>query len=98
MGRYRAQCRRYIASDIGGGGYAAMAAMWAIGSYIKAVLFADVQKQAVQRLESGYPRSTINQWSAMVDEWDLDHSKPDPYLEPEHGKPFLSISSLFSLI
>jgi hypothetical protein len=49
MGRYRVQHRRYIASDIGGGGYAAMAAMWATGSYIKAVLFADAHKSMEER-------------------------------------------------
>jgi hypothetical protein len=36
----------------------------------------------------------IAKWQQMIKEWDDDHSKPDPYQEPEACKPYAT--QLFS--
>lgn len=38
------------------------------------------------KLTSNFPPQTILDWRSMVDAWDKDHNKPDPYEEPEHGQ------------
>jgi hypothetical protein len=49
-----------------------------------AILWAKVQRDAVTKLESAYPKEVIDGWKAMVAAWNRDHTQPDPYKEPEH--------------
>jgi hypothetical protein len=52
----------------------------------KAIDWSQVQGTAVAELERGIPNAKLVQWKMMVAEWELDHSKPDPYEEREEGK------------
>jgi hypothetical protein len=59
----------------------------------RAVKWLKIQRDAVNDLERGLPADQIAGWKDMVQLWEEDQSKPDPYVEPEEGtEPFPSFT------
>ncbi|EIN06945.1 hypothetical protein PUNSTDRAFT_33123, partial [Punctularia strigosozonata HHB-11173 SS5] len=38
-----------------------------------------------------FPEDLVGKWEAMVQEWEVDHSKPDPFIEPEESTTFAAV-------
>ncbi len=45
--------------------------------------------QAAADFSATFTEPTVAEWTKMVDEWNADHTKPDPYAEPESGTIFM---------
>lgn len=43
-----------------------------------------------------FPPDIIAKWEGMIQDWDADHSKPDPYKEPESCQLSLSKENFIS--
>lgn len=35
--------------------------------------------------DKNFPQAVVDKWTVMVEEWDDDQKKPNPYKEPETG-------------
>ena len=57
---------------------------------VKAVEMASIQRKAAKDFSQTFPDKTVKQWKKMVKEWELDSSRPDPYVSAEHGMFFLT--------
>jgi hypothetical protein len=52
----------------------------------KAIKWAKIQGDAVAGIEHGLTPDQLARWKKLVLDWELDHSKPDPYEEREEGE------------
>lgn len=51
-----------------------------------AIRMSKEQRSVATAMGETYTDETLETWRAMVNAWQLDHSKPDPYAEPEACK------------
>jgi hypothetical protein len=58
----------------------------------RAVKWSKIQRESVDDLEKGIAPEKIREWRDMVSIWEVDHSAPDPYEEPEEGGIFLFVA------
>ena len=42
-------------------------------------------EELLARFTAKFSPDVIDKWTKMIEAWDLDHSKPNPYEEPENG-------------
>lgn len=61
---------------------------YAIGSslqknLLKAAEMSSKQRQVADDFTATFPHETIKSWSRMVNEWEADPSKPNPYVSEE---------------
>lgn len=52
----------------------------------KAVLMREKHRIQSDKYSSTFPAHTIVEWKKAIKEWEADHTKSDPYAEPEHSK------------
>ena len=58
----------------------------------KAVVMHKKHSEAFEKFSTTFPPDIVAKWDKMVDEWDNDKSKPNPYEEPIAGKRILLLS------
>jgi len=52
---------------------------------LKAVEMSSKQRQVAGDFTATFPHETIQAWGLMVKEWEVDPSKPNPYVLTEKG-------------
>lgn len=52
-------------------------------SLLKNVRMSHEQRAVATAMGETYKEETLETWRAMVEAWQVDHSNPDPYAEPE---------------
>jgi len=55
----------------------------------KAKEMASVQRKAADDFTATFPETTIRQWKRMVQEWEANPSRPNPYVSNDHGRVFV---------
>lgn len=45
----------------------------------------DKHRTIFHQFSSTFRDDTVKKWAKMVEEWNDDHSKPNPYAEPKSG-------------
>jgi len=55
------------------------------------------QQAAFQSLSATFPVATVEKWSKMVDDWEKDMTKPNPYEESNTSMFLFTLSSECSL-
>ena len=55
------------------------------------------QQAAFQSLSATFPSATVEKWSKMVDDWEKDMTKPNPYEESNTSVFLSTLSSECSL-
>ena len=57
---------------------------------IKAKEMASIQQKAADDFTTTFPQDTIFEWKRMVQEWEADPSRPNPYVSNVRGMPFFT--------
>ena len=57
---------------------------------MKAVEMALKQRKVAEDFSTTFPNKTVDQWKRMVEDWQVDHSLPNPYVSNEQGMFFIS--------
>jgi hypothetical protein len=52
----------------------------------KAIVMEKKHREAFEKFTATFPSDVVAKWDKMVDDWDADMSKPNPYEEPVAGK------------
>lgn len=52
----------------------------------KAIVMEKKHREALEKFTATFPSDVVAKWDKMVDDWDADMSKPNPYEEPVPGK------------
>jgi len=52
---------------------------------------ASVQRKAADDFTATFPLHMIQQWRRMVKEWEVDSSRPNPYVSKERGRFLLYV-------
>lgn len=53
---------------------------------VKAINMEKRHREAFEKFTTTFPSDVVAKWDKMVDDWDADISKPNPYEEPVAGK------------
>ena len=56
----------------------------------QAILMSAKHEGFLTRFTARFSPEVIEKWSAMIDAWDADQTKPNPYEEPQIGMDNLS--------
>jgi hypothetical protein len=54
----------------------------------KAKEMASIQRKAANDFAATFPEDTIQQWKQMVQEWEANPSRPNPYVSNDRGMYF----------
>ena len=52
---------------------------------VKAVEMAKSQRKVADDFTATFPIETVQEWKRMVEEWQADSSRPNPYASNERG-------------
>jgi hypothetical protein len=61
---------------------------------VKAVEMASRQRKVANDFSTTFPRSTMQKWRQMVEEWQANPSRPNPYVSNERGTSLWGCSSV----
>ena len=53
---------------------------------MKAVEMAEKQRRIAADFTTTFPSKTVRRWRKMVEEWQVNTSRPNPYVSNERGK------------
>jgi hypothetical protein len=56
-----------------------------LAQLLNAVVMQKKHRAAFEKFSTTFPSDVIAKWDKMVEEWDNDKSKPNPYEEPVAG-------------
>jgi hypothetical protein len=54
----------------------------------KAIKMREKHQQVFEEFNESFPKTVIERWQQMLGNWNIDHSRPNPYEEPVIGKVF----------
>lgn len=61
---------------------------------LKALLMKEKHTSENKKFDATFPAGLRNEWSVMIQKWERDKSKPNPYTHAEKGAPILVSQSL----